>query len=818
MLATLAIGFAFSTPDPGALRAVLQQVVDQQALAWNASFSLGLVWGAAAEGVAVAGGLSNHATGTVVTPSTRYPLGSATKLHTAIACLQAAERGMLDLDAPIAQYVDPFLKRTNGTTLLELYKHNANISAVTTRQALAMRSGVADYDDAAVQAWSFDRANTGKDLSPYDYLHADDLTPKAFTFAPGDGGAYSSIGYALAGLALAAVHGAKDWFDLDQRLVVPKPLLDSLPGYQFAGRGPCSQYPDVVEQYAVRAAVTQESADWVTVAPVDLTWASCLNGWTFGNLAATPAAVARVVHAAFGSAQPRILSSASLAQMQTFQPLTTGWSTGLRYGLGVMDVSFFEVPGVPPELLHFVGHAGQDYGSGAFLHYYNAALDASIVLATSTAPGMNCSLANLAENTQAQVVSACHVWEAVLVAFGKVEQGALRCSHFTDHKARTRQAGLRGVGLSRTAAADAPYGRPTATSTGTGTASASATGTGAEMSPEIDAEVDAEIDAVTAAPVTPALLGAAVGAGAKPYHCATHGACVGVSAALDAGECAAWKALHARAGGTGWTRCAAHFADPCGCSAGVACSSGAGDAALHITSIDLSGSGLRGELPAELSRLHQLTRLNLSSNVIYGAAPALLPYARYVRGCDLTNTALSCPLPVAAAACHAAGAAPPACTSPVPRVSAPCGLAVAALYASGAFVNASAVFYSSAGTVEKQLGSRCVAELTAHATCHLDLDWNSSAGGRALLAYVRGVASAVSPGSQLCLMDTDQNRSCGMQDCELFIACGGFVALPKACAGAADRQALLDFGATPAQCAKAGATGCRYKYSAGGCN
>ena len=86
------------------------------------------------------------------------------------------------------------------------------------------------------------------------------------------------------------------------------------------------------------------------------------------------------------------------------------------------------------------------------------------------------------------------------------------------------------------------------------------------------------------------------------------------------------------------------------------------------------------------------------------------------------------------------------------------------------------------------------------------------------MAYVRGVASAVSPGSQLCLMDTDQNRSCGMQDCELFIARGGFVALPKACAGAADRQALLDFGATPAQCAKAGATGCRYKYSAGGCN
>ena len=156
LLNSVAIGFASSAPDPGALRAVLQQVVDQQALAWNASFSLGLVYGGVAESVAVAGGLSDHATGTVVTPSTRYPLGSATKLHTSIACLQAAERGLLDLDAPIAQYVDPFLQRTNGTTLLQLYKNNANISAVTTRQVLAMRSGVHDYDDAAVQAWSLD--------------------------------------------------------------------------------------------------------------------------------------------------------------------------------------------------------------------------------------------------------------------------------------------------------------------------------------------------------------------------------------------------------------------------------------------------------------------------------------------------------------------------------------------------------------------------------------------------------------------------------------------------------------------------------------
>ena len=56
-----------------------------------------------------------------------------------------------------------------------------------------------------------------------------------------------------------------------------------------------------------------------------------------------------------------------------------------------------------------------------------------------------------------------------------------------------------------------------------------------------------------------------------------------------------------------------------------------------------------------------------------------------------------------------------------------------------------------------------------------------------------------------------------MQDCEIFEARGSFIALPTACTAAADRQAFLDFAAAPAQCAQAGATGCRYNYSVGGC-
>ena len=48
----------------------------------------------------------------------------------------------------------------------------------------------------------------------------------------------------------------------------------------------------------------------------------------------------------------------------------------------------------------------------------------------------------------------------------------------------------------------------------------------------------------------------------------------------------------------------------------------------HITALNLVGFNLRGELPAEIAALGQLTRLDFSRNLLYGAAPAALPYAR----------------------------------------------------------------------------------------------------------------------------------------------------------------------------------------------
>ena len=59
--------------------------------------------------------------------------------------------------------------------------------------------------------------------------------------------------------------------------------------------------------------------------------------------------------------------------------------------------------------------------------------------------------------------------------------------------------------------------------------------------------------------------------------------------------------------------------------------------------------------------------------------------------------------------------------------------------------------------------SSCALELMANNSCHIDLKWQATAGGRALLAELRGAAAAASPGALVCLANVAQNRSCGMQ-------------------------------------------------------
>merc|ERR1712190_710071 len=85
---------------------------------------------------------------------------------------------------------------------------------------------------------------------PIDYLN--DVAKKPFAFTPGNGVRYSSDGYVLAGLVLAALQRKNTWEDLD-RLASLGPIDGQpLQHTTFMKKGPCSKYPEVTHQYGLR--------------------------------------------------------------------------------------------------------------------------------------------------------------------------------------------------------------------------------------------------------------------------------------------------------------------------------------------------------------------------------------------------------------------------------------------------------------------------------------------------------------------------------------------------------------------------------------
>jgi CubicO group peptidase (beta-lactamase class C family) len=70
-----------------------------------------------------------------------------TKPWTATAVLQLHDQGIIDIDAPIAPYVDGILMRDNGTTMAQLWNNDPNISLITPRLLMGMRAGLQDYND-----------------------------------------------------------------------------------------------------------------------------------------------------------------------------------------------------------------------------------------------------------------------------------------------------------------------------------------------------------------------------------------------------------------------------------------------------------------------------------------------------------------------------------------------------------------------------------------------------------------------------------------------------------------------------------------------
>jgi len=334
--------------------------------------------------VAVAAGFDDRdAPGSLLSNQTRIPMGSATKLYTAVSVLRLAEQGRLSLDDRVAPLADAYLSRYHGTTLRELWGGDATIDEVTFRQLLGMQSGVKDYAYGGwLRATTF---STDGDVTPLEYLAHQD---HGFLFAPGKGAAYSTNGYSLVGLALAGHEGVASWTALDQHsLAWPAALAFPDDRAIFITRGRCLEYEDVAHQYFGRVADLGGKYR-------DISNRSCLNSWMGGNLAARPLDAARFLWSTFSGGG---LSQASIDQMLDMHPITAGgFGVGtLYYGLAMqasVGSTGFDMCGLLAE-----GHGGQDWGSGAPLNHFFPALGVGMSLAITSAQemgnaGMNCSL------------------------------------------------------------------------------------------------------------------------------------------------------------------------------------------------------------------------------------------------------------------------------------------------------------------------------------------------------------------------------------------------------------------------------------------
>ena len=131
--------------------------------------------------------------GVAATPETVYHWWSMTKIATAVAVLQLAERGQLGLDAPVAGYlpwfaVDQRSRSSPAITVRHLLNHSSGLP-----DPMPAMIGWVHYDDAGR-----DQTELAKQkLARYTHLR----------FAPGSNAAYSNLNYLLLGAVIEAVSG-----------------------------------------------------------------------------------------------------------------------------------------------------------------------------------------------------------------------------------------------------------------------------------------------------------------------------------------------------------------------------------------------------------------------------------------------------------------------------------------------------------------------------------------------------------------------------------------------------------------------------------
>ena len=277
-------------------------------------------------------GTGNHPDGSLPSPDDAYRIGSNTKMFTAALILSLVDEGLVDLDAPAANYL---------TRL-------AVPEAVTVRQLLQHTSGLFNYTDLG-GFLGIVRADPTHVWTPEEIFA---LVADAQNGEPGSQHSYSNTNYILLGVIIEEVTGTAYHDVLQERIIDPLRLEHTyLDGFQ-SGPEPVTAYELAVGGYLP---IEWDYTGFATIA------------WAAGGIVSSSPDLHMFMTELFSG---DLISVESLAEMTNTEPDD--------YGLGLMSNS--DVPGVfghqggIPGFVTLVAHSNAT-GRTAFWAVTNEAID-----------------------------------------------------------------------------------------------------------------------------------------------------------------------------------------------------------------------------------------------------------------------------------------------------------------------------------------------------------------------------------------------------------------------------------------------------------
>lgn len=230
-------------------------------------------------------GLANREWEIPAAADTRFRVGSITKQFTAVAILQLAEAGKLNLDDPVARHYADAPAAWADVTLRHLLTHTSGIAPHPSFRGAFAGDARRDWKPAQIVELSRDRP---------------------LAFPPGSRFAYNNTGYDLLGVIIERVSGQSYGAYLDQHVIGRAGLTHTR----------CEAADDLVPRRAAGYVVSQGKVrNAAYVSPTLLYAAGCIVSTT-GDLVAWD----RALHGG------RVVSAGSLAAMFRDQ--------GFRYGFG----------------------------------------------------------------------------------------------------------------------------------------------------------------------------------------------------------------------------------------------------------------------------------------------------------------------------------------------------------------------------------------------------------------------------------------------------------------------------------------------------